>query len=262
MGCGCDLSIQVEWDREIKEANNIHWLAQCQRRLFFPIDESEQVPFVAFEYGWKVLNRLYSELSIPKLITENGKARNRNTKESLLYMFEHYGVTQPIIVKNCHLIKRLCDCVLGERGHLTFEDESEEGAVVLRTSAMEKCRVLVTAIEEKDYSGAMSGLVETLLSVRNARVHADISVPHNLPAGGESMSAVRTRGKADSMHRHDEEVHVVAEIVLAIGTTMIAAKTEQQYDVIQEYVDSRVQQIRKQIAEKVRAWSKVAAQGE
>jgi hypothetical protein len=64
------------------------------------------------------------------------------------------------------------------------------------------------------------------------------------------------------MHRHDEEVHVVAEIVLAIGTTMIAAKTEQQYDVIQDYVDSRVQQIRKQIAEKVRAWSKVAAQGE
>ena len=56
LSCGRDLSLKAEWTREVAEANNIHWLAQCQRRLFSPIDESEEVPFVAFEYGWKALN--------------------------------------------------------------------------------------------------------------------------------------------------------------------------------------------------------------
>jgi hypothetical protein len=99
-----------------------------------------------------------NQLSIPKVLTKDGKVRDPNAKESLLYMFEHYGVTQPIVVENRSLIRSLCDCVLeisdagflnGKRGHLTFEDESEEGAAGLRTSAMEKCSALATAVEKK-----------------------------------------------------------------------------------------------------------------
>jgi hypothetical protein len=66
MSCGRDLSLKAEWTREVAEANSIHWLAQCQRRLFSPIDESEEVPFVAFEYGWKALNRLSTSFRYQK----------------------------------------------------------------------------------------------------------------------------------------------------------------------------------------------------
>jgi hypothetical protein len=270
MNCGRDLSLKAEWTREVAEANNIHWLAQCQRRLFSPIDESEEVPFVAFEYGWKALNRLYNQLSIPKVVTEDGKVRERNAKECLLYMFEHYGVTQQITVENLTSIKSLCDCVLeisdvgflsGKRGHLTFDDESEAEASDLRASAIGKCSALITATEKDDYGRAVSALVESLLAVRNARVHASYRVPSKLPAGGESDSVVRRSRKKDgdqpllaSIHRHDYEVHTVAEIVLAIGKIVIVAKTKQPFDYIEQLVDSRTGQIRRQIAEKVRAW--------
>ena len=87
-------------------------------------------------------------------------------------MFEHYGVTQPIVVENCSLIRSLCDCVLeisdagflsGKRGHLTFEDEFEEGAAGLRTSAMEKCSALATAVEKRTDGSAVSDLVRDTL---------------------------------------------------------------------------------------------------
>jgi hypothetical protein len=115
-------------------------------------------------------------------------------------------------------------------------------------------------LKKKDYGSAVSDLVETLLAVRNARVHASNRIPSKLPAGGKAGSVERERKKASderslaSIRRHDYEVHTVAEIVLAIGKIVIATKTKQPFDYIEQLVDSRTAQIRRQIAEKVRAW--------
>ena len=42
-----------------KEWPCIQWLAQCERRLSFPLDRSEASAFVSVEYAWKALNFMY-----------------------------------------------------------------------------------------------------------------------------------------------------------------------------------------------------------
>jgi hypothetical protein len=38
-----------KWSEKIDEYVCFHWLAQCQRRLMFPVDETEEIPYVAFD---------------------------------------------------------------------------------------------------------------------------------------------------------------------------------------------------------------------
>src|SRR5437870_12869252 len=38
-----------------------NWLAQCKRRMQWPLDRSEEVGLSAFEYAWKGFNVLYSD---------------------------------------------------------------------------------------------------------------------------------------------------------------------------------------------------------
>src|SRR5678816_3802810 len=90
--CGHNLlRNELPWTEEVEEANNLHWLAQIQRRLVLPTDSTEKRPFLAFEYGWKVLENLHNSLSIPEIVdSTTGKKRKRNTKEKILYLFDHY----------------------------------------------------------------------------------------------------------------------------------------------------------------------------
>jgi hypothetical protein len=141
--CSAALDLQLhidesrpKWSEKIDEYVCSHWLAQSQRRLTFPVDETEEIPYVAFEYGWKVVNRLYNELKVPKQIDpKTGKKRRPTAKESMVYLLQHFGVTDAIIDENRGYIEGLCDCVLetpdptrmqGKRGSVTFDEPSGE----------------------------------------------------------------------------------------------------------------------------------------
>jgi hypothetical protein len=308
IGCGANLWLQSsghlrrQWNPTLDEAISLHWLAQAERRLDFPTDSSEQVPFQAFEYAWKVLNRLYNLLSVPKIVVpETNKKKERSAKEKALYLLQYYGVTQRIIDSNKDKIRYLCDCVLeisdkaylGEkRGFVSFEDSAPEEQKKLRKSAMAKCKRLADSMDAPiNYDQAAELLIETLLSVRNARVHA--SVPkqqgpeeEELPVGGESHSDVRSRGAIKKPHdgdkqtpspkpydgntqtppadppvrRSDYEVNIVARIQLSIGKILIAAKIGESEDAVDDLVKSKMSEIIREIYQSVMGWEPILSQ--
>ena len=303
IGCGANLWLQSsghlrrQWNPTLDEAISLHWLAQAERRLDFPTDSSEQVPFQAFEYAWKVLNRLSNLLAVPKIsILETNKKRERTAREKALYLLQYYGVTQQIIERNKDKIRYLCDCVLeisdqaylGEkRGFVSFEDLAPEKQKKLRQSAMTKCKGLANFMDAPiNYDQAAETLIETLLSVRNARVHASVRKqqgPEELPVGGESHSDVRSRGAIKEPHdgdkqtpppeshdgdkqtpqadppvrRSDYEVNIVARIQLSIGKILIAAKTEELEDAVDDLVKSKMSDIIKEIYQSVKGWEPI-----
>jgi hypothetical protein len=254
------------WSEGVVEANNIHWLAQCQRRLLFPIEPTEEVSFAAFEYGWKVLNRLYNELTIPKVLLDavSGKKREANAKESILFLFKTFGVAQAIIEQNRSSIQDLCDCVLevsdkaymgDKRGFITFDDVSEKKAFELSECAIAKCKTLADAIHQTNYDEAAAALVETLLSVRNARVHAaHYKEGKKVPPGGVGHSKRLSRDGSDK--RRDYEIYVVATILLSMGMIVIASKTQKDVGEIEGLVNSRTGQLARAIYDTVISWKR------
>ena len=84
-GCGYDLNQKPEWSQSVEEANNLHWLAQAQRRLVLPIEQSDEIPFLAIEYSWKVLNRFDNAIQVPKVDdAETGKNVNQPLQKEFL----------------------------------------------------------------------------------------------------------------------------------------------------------------------------------
>ena len=244
-----------------------------------PMEPTEEIPFLAFEYAWKVVNRLYNSLSIPKVRDQKtGKTRDANAKESTLYLFEKYDATSAIIEANKKKIQELCDCVLevsdrakilGKRVYVVFEEAPPEEAMELRKSAIEKCERLARAVDVGNQRDASEALVESLLSVRNARVHAAVDNPkEKSPPGGELVDSTRTErkqkgikhidlasgGTIQSVRREDYEIHTVAEIALSIGKILISKKTSQALDEITDLVDSRTSQLVIAIYERVQEW--------
>jgi hypothetical protein len=262
--CGCNLWLQAsrfprQWTDTVPESKSLHWLAQAQRRLVMPIEPTEEIPFLAFEYAWKVVNRLYNSLSIPKvLIPETGKERDATAKESTLHLFKELDATSKVIEENRLDIRKLCDCVLevsdpeylpGKRGFITFDESPPEEAGELRKSAVEKCERLAKAVTASNYEEASEALVETLLSVRNARVHAAFLKPGaRSNVGGEPVTVRTTVG------RRDYEIQIVAKILLSIGKILISKKTSRPLTEITELVDSRTCQLLKEIYKRVTAW--------
>jgi hypothetical protein len=275
--CGDDLQLQVNdagplWTASIEEAACFHWLAQCQRRLRFPIDTTEEIPYVAFEYGWKVVNRLYNQLKVPKQTDpQTGKKRKATAKESLVYLLEHFGVTERVVDENRDRIERLCDCVLEtpdpermqeKRGYLTFDDTSEEGMEdenpedknpeESKATAIAVCTALRDALKTNDRANVANALAGTLLSVRNARVHATISKPTERRLGTSSDSVrILRHGPND---RSDYEINETAQIQLSVGKILLGAKTHRPPEDVENVVRSRVKQIKDEIQERVTKW--------
>lgn len=263
IACGYDLERKLEWTPDVEEANNLHWLAQAQRRLVLPIESTEYIPFLSFEYSWKVLNRLYNSIPIPKVFDpEKGKNRERNAQEKILYLIHHVDATKTIIDRNEARIGKLCDCVLeipdrnyftGKRGYVDFDDASPEQAADLRKCAIDQCQTLMDAVLKKDYEEGTTALIKALYSVRNARVHANVFIPEKAPLGGSSESSRRAR-KA-SNQKHDYEINTIAELMLSVCKILLAAKTSQPVDHIDDLVISRTSQIAREIYSEVVKWN-------
>jgi len=89
MNCGHDLGNKKEWNERIEEANNLHWLAQAQRRLEWPIELSDEIPFLAVEYSWKVVNRLYNFIPSEKVLnSDSGKYRDESAIERIMKLLK------------------------------------------------------------------------------------------------------------------------------------------------------------------------------
>jgi len=150
---------------------------------------------------------------------------------------------------------------------LTFEDVSTQEERKLREKAMTTCQSLAACVDGEDYGAAGEAFVDTLLSVRNARVHA-AHKPKKLPVGGtgESNRKGRKQGEAikrtdlksvdtiQSVRRADHEIDTVARIVLSMGKILISAKTSLTLDDIEEIVNSRMSQLLREIYKKVKGW--------
>ena len=155
---------------------------------------------------------------------------------------------------------------------MIFDDSSQESRPEIREKATEQCKQLAESIDSGDESVAIERLIEVLLGIRNARVHASmIKTAAKLPVGGISESrriSVETRitdaGEIELMktedklvpniERHDYEIYTVAEILLSIAEIVISAKSGKPLEDIQEWVRSRVGQLAREIYERVQSW--------
>jgi hypothetical protein len=257
MSCGAPLGMTREWRQEHSEAENIHWLAQARRRLVLPVESTEEVAFVSFEYCWKVINRLYNFLDVPRIRTSKGREREPTQAEKVLYLFRHYQVTDEIIRTNQSTILKLCDCVLSEQ--ITCNDIPPEEQEDFRASARKICEKLKASLTESKYDDAATTLVDALVQVRNARVHASITSPTDLPVGGAPGSGTRGwRAEAELPpirprpgDHYDYEIKTVAEIALSIGEILLRKKTQ---DDIDDLIWSRVIQLSDGIYATVMSW--------
>jgi hypothetical protein len=237
MVCRTDVANMIEWNEGLEQADNLHWLARAQRRIEIPIESSDEIPFLAIEYSWKVLNRLYGSLPVEKIRDpKTGKMRDENARERIVRLFDNLNVIQEIIDANKLRIDTLCKCILEEGGDITFEDG---------------CQTLAASIRDNNYKEAAEALIKTLYSVRNARVHAQVSEPGQRDVGGEVGSNVRIRGPGEK-----DEVYTIAEILLSIGKILIRARTQMPKEHIEIIVRSRVFQLAQMIYERVKSWER------
>jgi hypothetical protein len=198
-----------------------------------------------------------------------GKKRKANAKESLLYLMEHFGVTDRIVDENRRRIDNLCDCVLEtrdpgrireKRGYVTFDDLAEEGpeddqqdgkpSEESKATAIAVCTALRHALKTHDSAKVASALADAFLSVRNARVHAMASTPRKRRLGTPRFCSADSIGE----YLGDYEINETAQILLATGKILLSAKTRMRREVFEALVRSRMEQMMKEIRERVTKW--------
>ena len=132
--------------------NNINWLAQCKRRMYYPIDHSEKVGLSAFEYGWKCFNNIYAEF------------KSNPDRQKMYDCLEKYLDHEEFFQKNKKDLKRFC-----EIDHkLYIEDENYNS---LNPKLSLQVTELHKSILDCNYTETTKRLVDCLYIVRNARVH-------------------------------------------------------------------------------------------
>jgi hypothetical protein len=74
---------------DMDQAIALHWMAQAERRLDFPVDSTEDGGWSAFEYAWKALHSVCEDLET----TEGNAAQKieRSLKAKI-------GDLQPLVV--------------------------------------------------------------------------------------------------------------------------------------------------------------------
>lgn len=133
-------------------SNNINWLAQCQRRLKYPIDQSDRVGLTAFEYGWKSFNNIYSEFN------------ERKDKEKMQSCIKKYIDPQSYVAtyrKDLHGF-----CQIDHKIYLT--DEQYKSLNPKLSKSVSKIR---DNLVNGKYAETVNYLVDCLYIIRNARIH-------------------------------------------------------------------------------------------
>jgi hypothetical protein len=135
--------------------NNLNWLAQCQKRRYYPIDRSDRSGLTAFEYGWKSFNNLYSEFSI------------KPDRKKMDLCIEKYINPSDYFERNKRDLYKFCD--IDHKVYL--ENDQYEN---LNPKLSEEVKRMRHAIQNEDCSYTIKCLLDCLYRVRNARVHGAI----------------------------------------------------------------------------------------
>jgi hypothetical protein len=153
------------WHEGVPEATKLNWLAQCWRRLRYPVDDSERTGLPAFEYAWKVFNALYVE--------HTGKRE----RDKVVQCLDQYLDQPAFLRRERDVIERFCDRVLNQEVHLSFEEGSEgyKQWAARTHPIMNRCRELKDALGQNDFRKAADRLGNMLYDLRCCRIHGEVS---------------------------------------------------------------------------------------
>jgi len=101
--CGWDLATPERiWYEGLTGATVIHWLAQAQRHLDYPLDSSERSGWPAFDYAWRAFNHLYNLLEPGKFneMDRAKKALEKTELPTLVLRLERVAASAPQAVSN------------------------------------------------------------------------------------------------------------------------------------------------------------------
>jgi hypothetical protein len=115
-------------------------------------------------------------------------------------------------------------------------------------------------LKADDRANFANALADMLLSVRNARVHANFPKAGPRRLGDRDNVSFRRRvrlvdGAFVSIPAPiNYEINTVAQIQLSIGKLLLGAKTKQSPEDIENIVRSRVRQLKNEIYDRVTKW--------
>ncbi len=149
-----DESIIRTWDESIPDDMCINWLAQCKRRLYYPLDSSERAGLSAFEYAWKAFNNLYAPFP------------GKPDKKKMYACLDVYLNKRDFIETNRSRIVALCDDI--SSGKFAIHGLANHD---LFPKAHEYSKGLEKALKSDDEDWGTKALVDLLYIFRNARIH-------------------------------------------------------------------------------------------
>jgi hypothetical protein len=131
--------------------NNINWLAQCKRRMYYPIDHSDKVGLSAFEYGWKSFNNIFDEFS------GTAKKKMYDCLDRYLDFDDFFQNHQQDLEKFCSI------------DHKIYMEDKDYNSLNPKLSIQVK--ELQKSILAFNHYETPKRLVDCLYTVRNARIH-------------------------------------------------------------------------------------------
>jgi hypothetical protein len=158
------------WNEQLPDAVILHWLAQSERREQVPLDSSEGVGLIAFEYAWKAFNQLYDGF---------GDSEATALAKVKLCLREYLDAGD-FVQRNHELLNRLCHYVLKDDDKLNeefekivvgFPYEPEERIRRILKRVNGGCKQLRSAMRSGYSFTVVQEMVRVLYALRNARIH-------------------------------------------------------------------------------------------
>lgn len=145
----------ITWTESTPDYNMcLNWLAQCKRRLYYPLDTSERSGLSAFEYAWKAVNNLYAPFP------------GRPDKKKMYACLDAYLNKRNFLETNRSRMITLCNDV--SSGRFAIYDVAARD---LFPKACIHSDELKRAVSSNDENLGAEALVDLLDVFRNARIH-------------------------------------------------------------------------------------------
>jgi hypothetical protein len=239
--CGTQIQ-RVIWTGEVwtpshPDATVLNWLAQCERRMCFPVDSTEDAGFAGFEYAWKVFNHLYQPC---------GKA-NDGAMQKARFCLQEYLNAEEFADRERHSINSLCHYVLHDdpeymedtRITIDLPEQDDDRTRTILRRATNHCKHVRKALKSRKHIDALVGTVRTLYELRNARIHGDII------AGTEKVGKPRVSSV---------EFGTVLGLLVNLDIAVLAGKSRAPQETIRDLITSRTLQLVREIHTRATNW--------
>jgi hypothetical protein len=220
--CKCGWFVDLpdfRWNPHVPQAYVLHWMAQCHRKLHYPLDESERGRWPAFDYAWRTFNYLYNQITPG---TSRDMARIRASLEQT--------DTELLLIRLREIAARFAKGT-SDPAVDRFALLDSESDHVLAITKLEK--MLSTLGGENDQSReSVTQFIKEIYTARHARVH------------GHVQAGV-------SLHKTTEEIVLLDWMIESISDAnkfLLVHLSDLKEPQINAYILSRVFQLLKQIA--------------